>query len=123
MPKTNPCTVCGEPTSKFLFKDRKLNIAMCSGECEHEYIQTLSRKDEDKILNYLDRKIERTKLHKKIGWTVAGCSLLLVLAGFLVKSVEMFMIGFFPMTVGAFSTRHFEDRLTKLTRTRKRVAI
>ncbi len=123
MARPNPCAVCGEMTSKLLFKDKKLNIAICSVGCEYSYFETLSRKDENIILGYFDRRIERTKLQEKMGWAVAGLGLLLVAIGFFVKNVDMFITGLFPMTVGSFSTRHFQDRTNKLIRMRKRIAI
>jgi hypothetical protein len=119
----NPCIMCGEMTRKFLFNDKKLNIPICSGECEHKYIETMGRKDEGKVLSHLEHKIEKTKWHEKIGWTVAGVGLFLVIVGFLAKYAEVFLVGIFPMTIGAFSTRHFEAKIEKLTRMKKRIAI
>jgi hypothetical protein len=110
-------------TSRFLFKDRKLNIAICSGVCEHKFIESLDANNGARVLSYLDGKVEKTRRHEKAGWTAAGSGLLMVAAGFLIPSIELFMAGVFPLTVGALSTRYFEDRIYKLTRTRKRIAI
>jgi hypothetical protein len=75
------------------------------------------------MLRYLDDKIEKTKRDEKIGWTMAVVGLVLVAIGFFVHNVDVFLFGVLPMTGGALSTRHFEDKREKLTRTRKRIAI
>jgi hypothetical protein len=123
MTKARPCSVCGEMTPRFLFNDETLDVAICSGRCEHQYIQTSDSKQEAVMLRYLDDKIEKTKRDEKIGWTTAVVGLLLVAVGFFVKNVDVFLFGVLPMAGGALSTRHFEDRREKLTRTRKRIAI
>jgi hypothetical protein len=123
MTKARPCSVCGKITSRFLFNDKRLDIAICSGKCEHQYVQTSDPRQEVVMLRYLDNKIAGAKRHEKIGWTTAGVGLVLVAIGFFVPNVHVFLFGVLPLTGGALSTRHFEDKREKLTRTRKRIEI
>jgi len=112
-------------TARLLFNDKSLDIAVCSRRCEYEYINTLppNVREQTNVLRFLDGKIEETKRHEKIGWTVAGLGLLTVAFGFFMADVNLFIGGIFPLTGGALSTSHFEDRRNKLTRLRKRIAI
>ena len=123
MAKARPCSFCGEMTSRFLFDEKRLDIAICSGRCEHQYIQTCDSKQEVVMLHYLDGKVEKTKRDEKIGWITAGVGLLLVAIGFFAPNVHVFLLGVLPLMCGALSTRHFEDKREKLTRTRKRLGI
>lgn len=123
MGETRPCSVCGKTTSRFLFNDRRLDIAICSRKCECEYLETCNSLDEIDVLRYLDNRIEKTRWHKKIGWMIASFGLLLVAVGYFISQVTVLVFGVLPMTLGALSTSHFEDKIDKLTRLRKRIAI
>jgi len=123
MPKARPCSVCGEMTSKFLFDDRRLEVAICSGECEHLYVQTCDPKQEVGMLRWLDGKNRKAKRDEKICWIAAGAGVIVVTAGFFLSNVALFVIGVVPLTAGALLTRFFEDRQQKLTKKRKRIAI
>jgi hypothetical protein len=123
MGRKRPCSVCGNVTSKLLFNAKKLDIAICSGKCEHKYLETCSSKEQTAVLRYLDDRTEKTRLYNRIGWIVAGFGALIVAIGFFMLNVDIFLFGVFPLAFGALSTRHFEDRIVKLTRTRKRIII
>jgi len=119
------CTICGKSTTKLLFNDKMLGIPVCSRKCEYEYLNTLTNNKREQInmLRYLDGEIEKNKQHEKIGWTVAGFGLLITVIGFFIADVIIFVAGVCPLTCGALSTRHFEDKRYKLTKLRKRIAI
>jgi hypothetical protein len=123
MTKARPCLVCGKMTSKSLYNDKRLDFAVCSGKCEHQFVQTCESAQEAKMLLCLDGKIRSTERDLKVGWGVAGVGVILVLASFLVSSPFLFMIGAVMMAVGASSTRIFEDKKEKLTKKRKRISI
>jgi len=123
MRNAEACSVCGNITSKFLFNDRKTGVTVCSWNCERKYLDALSQKEETRILNYLDDKIEKNKRNDRIGWTIAGSGLAIVAIGFFLKSAEVFIAGVFPLTFGAFSTRHFEDRINKLRKQKMHIRI
>ena len=123
MREKRPCTVCARSTSKILFNDSKLCIPICSYECEHRYLDTLSYKDEAKLLSHYDNCITQAKHRLRLGWTTAGVGVLVILAGFLTKTVMIFIAGVFMATVCAFLTRYFEEKAVKLTQTRKRISV
>ena len=123
MTKARPCLVCGKMTSKNLYSDKKLDFAVCSGKCEHQFVQTCDLAQEAKMLRCLDGKIRKTERDSKVGWGAAGVGVILVLASLLVSNAILFVIGAIMMAVGASSTRIFEDKKEKLTKKRKRIAI
>lgn len=125
MRKARPCAMCGEMTAKFLFKDKRLDIPMCSRRCEYEYVDALTHniREQTIILRYIDDKIETTKRRGNIMWLIAGFGLLVVAIGFWLANAIIFMAGVFPLTCGAFSTSHFENKRNKLMRLRKRIVI
>jgi len=123
MSKARPCFVCGKMTSKFLFNDRRLEVAICSGKCEHQYIQTCDPRQEVSMLRWLDGKIKKAKRDEKVCWITAGAGVIIITAGFFMSNVTLFVIGVVPLTIGALFTRLFEDRQQKLTKKRKRITI
>jgi hypothetical protein len=123
MRKKRPCKACDEMTSRLLFRDKILNIPICSAECEHGYLESLSPKDEDTVLKRLDKRIETAKLHDRMCWATAGFGVIVLAVGFFAKNVSVFLAAIFPLAVGAFLTRHFEQKTRKLTRLRKRIRI
>jgi hypothetical protein len=123
MAKKRPCSTCDEMTSRLLFRDKILNTPICSAECERGYLESLSPEDEDRVLKRLDKRIETAKLHDRMCWTTAGLGVIVLAAGFFAKNVSVFLAAVFLMTVGAFLTRHFEQKTRKLTRLRKRIRI
>jgi hypothetical protein len=123
MREERSCSVCGKMTSKLLFKDKTLNIAMCSTQCEHQFFDTLSRADEDKVLRQLDHRIGEAKSHNRMCWIIAGLGALVAVIGFFIINVNVFLAGVLTTTIVTFLTRHFEEKITKLTEKRKRIAI
>ena len=123
MKEERSCSVCGKMTSKLLFKDKTLNIAMCSTQCEHQFLDTLSRSDEDKVLRHLDHRIGEAKSHNRMCWIIAGLGALVAATGFFITNVNVFLAGVLTTTLVTFLTRYFEDKITKLTEKRKRIAI
>lgn len=123
MKEERSCSVCGKTTSKLLFKDKTLNIAMCSTQCEHQFLDTLSRDDEDKVLRHLDHRIGEAKSHNRMCWIIAGLGALVAATGFFITNVNVFLAGVLTTTIVTFLTRYFEDKITKLTEKRKRIAI
>ena len=123
MRKKRPCSVCDGMTSKLLFRDNILNIPICSSECEHGYLESLTPQGEDRVLKRLDRRIVTTKLHDRMCWATAGLGAITLAVGFFAKNVTVFLAAVFPIAVGAFLTRHFEQKTRKLTRLRKRIRI
>jgi len=112
-------------TARFLFKDKRLGILLCSGRCEYRYFDTLTHnvREQKTILRYIDDKIETTKRCGKIMWLIAGFGLLIAAIGFWLAKPTIFMAGVFPLTFGALSTSHFENKKYKLMRLRKRILI
>jgi len=123
MRKKRPCTVCDGMTSKLLFRDKILNTPICSAECEHGYLESLSPQDEDTVLKRLDKRIATAKLHDRMCWATAGLGTITLAVGFFAKNVTVFFAGVFPIAAGAFLTRHFEQKTRKLTRLRKRIRV
>jgi hypothetical protein len=121
--KKRPCSVCDVMTSRLLFSDKILGISVCSTECEQEYLEYLSPKDEDRVLKRLDKRIETAKLHERTCWATAGLGIFALAIGFFVKNATVFLAAVFPITIGAFLTRHFEQKTRKLMRVRKRIRI
>jgi hypothetical protein len=112
-------------TSKLLFKDRRLNVAICSKPCEFEYFRRAASDPDEQVnmLRYFDDKVKQTKRHENECWVLAGFGLLLVATGFFIRNVELFLVGIFPLTFGALSTRYFEDKRNKLIKLRMRIRI
>jgi len=121
--KKRPCSTCDVMTSRLLFGDEILGISMCSIECEQEYLKSLNPKDEERVLTRLDKRIETAKLRERMCWATAGLGTLAFAIGFFVKSATVFLAAVFPITIGAFLTRHFEQKTRKLMRVRKRIRI
>jgi hypothetical protein len=125
MGEAKPCSVCKKMTSKLLFEDRELNVAMCSKPCESEYMRRApSDPDEQvRLLRYFDDKVKQTKRHENESWAIAGFGLLIVAAGLFMRNVQSFSVGIFPMTLGALSTSYFADKRNKLIKLRMRIRI
>jgi hypothetical protein len=123
MRKESPCTACKKLTRRFLFSDNKLGIPICSYECENRYLDTLSYKDEAKLLTYFDNRIAEAKHRLRLSWYAAAVGVFVILLGFLTTTGEVFIVGASVASVSAFLTRYFEDKNVKLTWTRKRVRV
>lgn len=123
MDRRAPCAVCGNPTSRLLYK--KLNIHVCSKKCEHLYLKNLSQNTEEHalVLRYLDGRIKVYRTRNRIGWGISGVAVALLLVGALLPEVNLFIVGVAAVSVSAVATRHYEDRMKKLTIQRKRLAI
>ncbi len=119
------CAVCGSVTKNFLFRDRKLGIHICSKKCEHEYLKNLASntKEHAAVVYYLDDKIKDYKMRNKIGWAISGAGVILLLAAFLLPDVNLFFAGIIVAFISGLATRHYEDKMRKLTIQRKRLAI
>jgi len=48
---------------------------------------------------------------------------LVVFIGYLILDAVIFIVGVCPLTCGAISTRHFEDKINQLIKLRKRIII
>jgi hypothetical protein len=125
MEKVKPCAVCGEMTSKLLFRDKMLNIPVCSRKCEYEYFRELSpdMKEQIDTVRHLDGKIEQSKRRNRIGWCISCSGLVIIATGFALVSVPVFIAGNATVVSGALSTRHFEDKIRELTKLRMRIQI
>ncbi len=123
MRKKSRCIVCDKVTSRFLLGDKILNVPICSADCEHGYLESLSLSEENRVLQRLDSRIETATLHEKICWGTAGLGLIVLIIGFSAKNTAVFLVAVFPITLGALFTRHFEDKTRKLTRLRKRIRV
>jgi hypothetical protein len=123
MDKRAPCAVCGNPTSRLLYK--KLSIHICSKKCEHLYLKNLAQDTEEhaRILRYLDGKIRVYRTKNRIGWGISGVAVALLLLGAVLPEVNLFIVGAAAASVSTVATRHYEDRMKKLTIQRKRLAI
>lgn len=112
-------------TSKLLFEDRKLNVAICSKPCEFEYMRrAASDSDEQmRMLQYFDGKVKQAKRHENESWAIAGFGLLIVAAGSFMRNAQSLLAGIFPLTLGVLSTSYFEDQRKKLTKLRMRIRI
>jgi hypothetical protein len=121
--KAKPCQVCGELTPKLLFDDKRLGVSICSGKCEHQYVQTCNLPEETNMLRCLDQKIQKARRDEMVGWATAGAGVILVAVGFFATNALVFLIGVVPMAVGASSTRIFEEKREKLIMKRKRILI
>jgi endogenous inhibitor of DNA gyrase (YacG/DUF329 family) len=120
-----PCAVCGNFTRRLLFKNKKISIPVCSKKCEHLYLKNLSQNTEEHtlILRYLDGRIKVYRTRNRIGWGVTGVAVALLLLGALLPEVNLFIVGVLVASASAVATRHYEDRIKKLTIQRKRRAI
>lgn len=119
------CAVCGSATKNFLFKDRKLGIHVCSKKCEYEYLKNLApnTREHTAIVSYLDDKIKDYKMRNRIGWAISGAGVILLLAAFLLPDVNLFFTGIIVAFMSGLATRHYEDKMRKLTIQRKKLAI
>jgi hypothetical protein len=104
---------------------RKLSIPVCSKKCEYLYLKNLSGNAEEHtlIVRYLDGEIKAYRTRNKLGWGVSGAAVVLLLLGALLPEVNLFIVGAATASVSAVATRHYEDRIKKLTAQRKRLAI
>ena len=120
-----PCAVCGNFTRRLLFKNNKISVPVCSKKCEHLYLKNLSQNTEEHalILRYLDGRIKVYRTWNRIGWGVSGVAVALLLLEALLPEVNLFIVGVVAASVSAVATRHYEDRMKKLTIQRKRLAI
>jgi hypothetical protein len=123
MRKESPCAACKKLTRRFLFNDSRLGIPICSYECENRYLNTLSNKDEAKLLTHFDNKIAEAKHRLRLCWYAAAVGVFVILLGFLTTSAAVFIAGASVATGSAFLTRYYEDKNVKLMRTRKRVRV
>jgi len=125
MGKPVPCAACGNLSRKFLFKNDKLGIPICSKKCEYQYLKNLSSTAPEHalIVEYLDRRITEYRKRNRICWAVTVIGVLFLLLGFLVPDVNVFIAGGVIVFVGPVATRHFEDTIRKITIQRKRLAI
>ncbi len=125
MDEVKPCAVCGEMTSKLLFRDKMLNIPVCSRKCEYEYFRELApdMKEQMDIVRRLDGKIEQSKKRNRAGWCISGSGLVIITTGFVLASVPVFIAGNAAVVSGALSTRYFEDKIRELTKLRMRIQI
>jgi hypothetical protein len=123
MRKPRPCLVCGKMTSKNLYKDKRLGLAVCSGKCEHQFVLTCDSTQQAMMLSCLDGKMKKARRDEQISWAAAGIGVILVLASLFASSALLFVLGVVMMGVGASSTRIFEERLGKLAMKRKRIVI
>jgi len=124
MKEVRPCAVCGKMTVNLLFKDKNLDIPMCSKRCEYAYLNNLPDvKEQTSIVGYLDKKIIQTKMHNKIGWATSGIGLVLIIISFVIADAMLFIAGNFTVVFGTLSTRHLENKIDKLTKMKKRIVI
>ena len=125
MARRIPCAACGKPSKSFLFRDKELGIPICSRKCEYEYLKNLSSgtPEHAKLVQFLDNRIRKYKQRNRIGWGLSGTGALLLLLGFLMPDVYMFIAGVIIVFLSALTTRHFEDVMRKLTIKRKKLAI
>ena len=125
MNKRLSCAVCGNFTRRLLFKNKKISIHVCSKKCEHLYLKNLSQNTEEHalILRYLDGRIKVYRTRNKIGWGISGVAVALLSLGALLPEVNLFIMGAVAASVSAIATRHYEDRMKKMTIQRKRLAI
>ncbi len=125
MKKARPCSVCERITARLLFKDKVLDIPICSKKCEYDYLESLAPDDKAQmdVIRRLDEKIAENKKRKRIGWWASGFGVVLIGGGFVIASVTLFIVGNAIVVFGTLSTRHFEYKIDKLTRLRKRIAI
>jgi hypothetical protein len=134
MAEAKPCIMCGKLTTRVLFGDASVGIYICSRRCEMEYFESLRHrsKEQQNLLRYLDEKIARTKKYNRVGWASAAIGIVWIMLGvFLTRlpvtenlgvGVLLFMLGAFVVTCGALSTCYFDDRIRKLTETRRKLA-
>lgn len=99
-----------------------------------EYFESLRhrKKEQQNILRCLDEKIARTKKYSRVGWVSAAIGIVWIALGvFLTRlsvtrdldvGVSLFFIGVSVVTCGALSTCYFDDRIRKLTETRRKLA-
>jgi lipid-A-disaccharide synthase-like uncharacterized protein len=120
-----PCAACGNPSRKFLFKDKELGIPICSRKCEYAYLKNLSPSvaEHSKVVQYLDNRIKKCKERNRISWVFSGLGVLLILLGFVIPDVNTFIAGVALSFLFSLATRHFEDLMRKLTIQRKKLAI
>ena len=125
MERRVPCAVCGNLTTRLLFRNKKLSIHVCSKKCEHLYLKNLSQNSQEhtQIVQYFDDRIKTYKVRNRIGWGISGGAVLLLLLGVLMPEVNVFLVGAATVSVSSLATRHYEDRMRKLTIQRKRLAI
>lgn len=114
MGKTRPCSVCQTMTSRLLFRDKKLDVAICSKPCEYEFIRRASSDPDMQVsmVRYFEDKVKQTKRHENECWAIAGFGLLMLACGFFLQNVDLFIIGILPITLGTLFTRHFEEKET-----------
>jgi len=84
------------------------------------------------MLQYLDEKIQTAKKHELDCWIGAALGLTLILFGIYFTTYSptkefdvgplLFMLGLFPLTIGAFATRYFSSLREKLIMKRRQVA-
>lgn len=108
-----------------MFKDKALGVHICSKKCEHEYLKNLSHgtSEHTNIVQYLDRRIAEYRKRNKILWGLSAAGILLLLFGFLIPEVTVFIAGNIIAVLGALGTRNCEHKIGKLTIQRKRLAI
>ena len=125
MTRRIPCAACGKPSKSFLFRDKKLDIPICSTKCEYAYLKNLpsGTPEHAKVVQFLDNRIKKYKQRNRIGWGLSGTGALLLLLGFLIPDVYTFIAGCVIAFLSALTTRHFEHVMRKLTIKRKRLAI
>jgi hypothetical protein len=134
MAEAKPCVVCGKLTTRVLFGDASVGTHICARKCRMEYFESLRhrKKEQQKLLRYLDGKIARIKKFSRVGWASAGIGVVWITLGVFLThlsvtrnldaGVLIFFVGVFAVTCGALSTRYFADRIRKLTETRGKLA-
>lgn len=112
-------------TNKFLFKDKMLGIPLCSSKCEYQYLQNLTpdRKEQMDVVRALDELIEKNKKSNRMLWLIAGAGLVPIIIGIWQDSVVLFLIGVVVVSIATPLTRHFEEKIERLKKQRKRIVI
>jgi hypothetical protein len=125
MNKAKPCTICGEPTTGLLFNDSWLGIPLCSKKCENEYFSTLSSAKREQMdrLRHINDLINAAKRYETICWIIAGLGLLMIVTAYFMRDATVFLVGVFPLTLGAVFTGYFERQVNKLNIQKRQIVI
>jgi hypothetical protein len=112
-------------TDNFLFKNKPLGIPVCSKKCEFEYLNELTPevKEQIGVLSFLDETIEKNRKIDRLLWSISGGGAIVVIISFILGNAIIFLAGALIASIGTLLTKHFEDKVEKLTKERKRIAI
>jgi len=80
-------------------------------------------REQMRLAQFLEKKIAENRKGNRMAWAICGSGAVGLLTGMVLANVELFLVCGGVIFAGSLATRHFEDRIDKLQRLKRRVII